>query len=156
MAENYGRMPVADMAEALGRSTDAVNYMISRLGLSEPRAEWSLDDIEYLKANLGVIPYADMAEHLGRSVRSVANKISNIRMGEMIADNLIEIESGIKMRPSKSATYRAMLSALEVGQSFTYPRSERAVLNNQRALFRERVFRAQRIDESTMRIWRML
>lgn len=99
--------------------------------------------------------YAQIAEHMGRSLRSVANKISNMRMASMVEDNYLAIEDGVKMRQSKAAMYRAMLSRLEVGQSFVFPYNERAIVSLQRSLFKDLLFRAQRVDEHSMRLWRI-
>lgn len=155
LIENHGAMTSAEIADSIGKSVDAVNYMASRLGLSAPRSSWSDENIAYLMANMDNQSYNDIADYLGKSIRAVANKASNIRMSGLIEVNLLDIEDGVKMRPSTSAVYRAMLSKLDVGQSFTFPRKERATLNNQRALFADKIFRAQTIDEQTMRLWRI-
>lgn len=155
LADNYNVLTTIDIANALGKSADAVNYMIGRLGLSTPKNIWTDQDILYLESNIGKMSYAEIASYLGRSVRSVGNKACNIRMASVIETNFSEIETGVAMRPSKAAIYRAMLSHLEIGQSFIFPHKEKALLGLQRTLFKDKLFRAQKIDEHSMRLWRL-
>lgn len=155
LKENYGTIPNKDIADYIGKTSDAVAYKGGRLGLSAIKNNWSDEDVEVLMSNIDSMSYIEIAELLGRSVKSVANKICNIRASNLALSELFVFEDGVKMRASASGTYRVNLEAMEVGQSFTYPQSDKTIVNIQRSRIKDKLFRSQSIDADTRRIWRV-
>lgn len=74
--DNYDKMSCQEMAEALGRTSKAVQGYLSRCDSIKPRkcVEWKMSDLKWLKKNypLGI---TKCALHLGRSREAVAKKM---------------------------------------------------------------------------------
>lgn len=80
LREHYGRVPVREIAEALGRSYRATALKAMKNGLqarSSPR-EWSEADTEYLAASYEHMPTMEIAKALGRrhaTIKCQADKL---------------------------------------------------------------------------------
>lgn len=65
------------------------------------------------------------------------------------------IEKNIPIGTYKSVEHRMLLKQMDVGDSYVYPDSERATLNNQLKFFPHRIYITKKIDEKTRRVWRI-
>lgn len=77
LSDNYGIMPVSEIAEKLGRPSNSVNHKASRLGLKRPE-RWTDDELQYLRSHYHDQTYQEIARVLGRSKASVDLKINKL------------------------------------------------------------------------------
>lgn len=157
LRENYGILPIDELANRLARSEEAVRWRASDLGLTKKKLNWSKDELILLAENLSSHTYEELAAKLGRTVRSVAHKVSELKIARNFkAPKLEALESDITYYKGKAGEYKALLSAMEVGQSFAYPTDEKQTIRNQILYFPDRVYRTRQIDATTRRVWRLL
>lgn len=82
---NYKEMSIAEMAEALGRSSNSVYAKMTKLGLKSngkrkahgrrPFEKWEVD---YIKDNHDLMTIDELADAFGRSVTSVRSKLKEL------------------------------------------------------------------------------
>lgn len=77
LSDNYGIMPVDEIAERLGRQSNSVAHKASRLGLKRPE-RWTDDELQYLKAHYSDQTNQEIAGVIGRSKTAVDLKINKL------------------------------------------------------------------------------
>ena len=83
LKENYGTLPVSEIARNLKRTEDAIKGRAYALGLVDEkitRAKWTKEEISFLKKSINKKTNEEMAQYLGRSVASVAAKLSELKL----------------------------------------------------------------------------
>jgi hypothetical protein len=157
LTENYGKVDIKELAHRLERTEDGIRGRASDLGLTDKKTYWTKEELIFLAENLTTLTYKEMADKLGRTVRSVAHKVSDVKIARLFkAPELDALENDVAFFKGKSGEYKALLSAMEIGQSFVYPAEDRQTLQNQIKYFPDRVYRTKREDENTRRVWRLL
>lgn len=80
MRENYGTMPIAEIAAALGRSYSSVTGNAVKLGVrTRPgRVAWTEAEDAYLRENRATTTTKKLAEHLGRPWSSVRQRATDL------------------------------------------------------------------------------
>lgn len=78
MRKGYGKRPVEELAESLGRTPGAVQSRARTLGLRQPpkprageHRHWTPEEEKLLRKEYGRIPAKELAARLGRTVKSV-------------------------------------------------------------------------------------
>lgn len=152
---NFRKKTAKEIGYHIGKSVDSVAYMAHRIGISKKREKWTADEREFIKQHCFEMTIAQLADKLNKTPKAVANKLVTLRQVAQNHSPEESIEHGILISSTKAAEYRDILGRLEIGDSFVYPQSERATVNNQRAVHSKRQFHSKRIDEKTRRIWRI-
>lgn len=157
---NYNLLDIEVIAKKIDRTIDAVRQFASANELTRDfiGAPWSREDLQFLKKNYRKMKPDAIASHLDRTKGSVSGKITILRAADgmlPIAD-ISQIDKGKVFYSGKQAQYRALMLALEIGDSFEYPTTERQTVNNCYPYFQDRVFSTKMIDDNTRRCWRIL
>jgi DNA-binding CsgD family transcriptional regulator len=83
LKESFGKYPIAEIAEELGRSVGSVSGKASGLRLKKSRSNkyksWTEDEIKYLSDNCDTKSPKALAVHLKRSKNSVLSKIRELK-----------------------------------------------------------------------------
>ena len=83
LKESFGKYPIAEIAEELGRSVGSVSGKASGLRLKKIRSNkyktWTDDEIKYLSDNHNVKSPKALAVHLKRSKNSVLSKLRELK-----------------------------------------------------------------------------
>lgn len=109
LRENYGTMPVADIAVALGRSYSSTVGKARQLGIRTRTATaWTRAEDAYLRANYKAVRSRELADRLGRPHSSVRQRVRSlgltndeveaqkVRRGAIRHDYFSEVDSPIK------------------------------------------------------------
>lgn len=79
LIENYGKMPLAELAKMLSRSSAAVKTKMSRLEVRPTVAyKWKPEEVAFLENNADKMMAKEIAAHLGRTTNSVLAKGAHI------------------------------------------------------------------------------
>lgn len=138
----------------LQRRNDSIRQMAMTLGLTREQIYWTLNDTIFLKENKNKLSYQEIADNIGKSKKAVAHKIAYMSAESQFDE--LPLDSNVSYYPTKALEFKKMLQAMEVGQSFEYPVSERQTVHNQSRLFPDKLFRSKLMTETTRRIWRLL
>lgn len=161
LIENYNSKLFIDIAQYFKgrRSVDAIRRRAKDLRLTRSKSkEWSIEEIEMLLSDL---PEKLISHKTGRTLSAIrkkralerAKKNSDIDFSKIF--DLSAIENGvpnIKVN-SKSSQYFALLSSMDIGQSFEFPEIESSLVRNQIYLLPDRKFQTRKWSDTSRRVW---
>lgn len=160
VTKHYGKMNLNAICEKIDRTEDAVRQFASANNLTADfiSIPWTREELLFLKKNYLKLPINDICSMLERTKGSVIAKITILRAhdGMLPAANTQQINKGIVFYSGKQAQYRALMLALEIGDSFEYPTAERQMVNNCYPYFNDRIFSTKKIDDKSRRCWRVM
>ena len=140
LKNNYLELSNDELAEQLGRSYDGIASKLRELGLKrkENVILYSTSEKEYIISNIGKKPVTEIAKDLGRTQSGVSkyiakHRISNIRKRKKVY--LENIDNDIVPFYSKSANYLEIIEQMNIGDSFEFPMSDKAIVINQKYEF---------------------
>jgi hypothetical protein len=73
LRRNYRKIPTKELAADLGRTTVSVIIKAGRIGVAQPPATLTAEQLAWVKANLGKISYRDMAKRTGVAQGRIEN-----------------------------------------------------------------------------------
>ena len=81
--DNYPKMDAYELADALGKTENAVRNKLMRLGVFErkvKRQEWTEEELDFLELNYSTKGASYIARKLGRTTRSVKHKANRLKV----------------------------------------------------------------------------
>ena len=81
--DNYGSLPIKNIAAELGRSESSITNKAATLALRSNRT-WTDEDSKYFTDNWGAISLPTMAKRLGRSVGAIINQARRLGLGPFL------------------------------------------------------------------------
>lgn len=157
LKDNYHQVDIKELTVRLQRNEASIRWQAGQLGLTEKKNYWSKEDLAFIAENLTTLTYKEIADKLGRSVSAIAHKIADLNIVRNFKSAKLDaIENNVSFFKGKSGEYKALLAAMEIGQSFVYPAEERQTITNQIKYFPDRVFRTRQEDNKSRRVWRLL
>lgn len=157
---NYGSMAIKIIAEHICRSEDSIRQFATANLLTNSAAEpWTKKELKSLATMYySGTGYKAISIALERSERSVANKISELRIPDRMISkvDISVIDSDKPFNSGKLGQYRMLLEAMNIGDSFEYPKYERQTIQNAFKYLPERLFSTKSETETTRRVWRIL
>lgn len=119
LKENYRKIPIAKIAEKLGRTVGSVSGKIFDVKTSLKKKDskgtykaWSEEDLIYLKENYGKKSTKAIAKHLKRSSASVASKLNHVKKEEPSVSVADSSKDSTSVVSSKSAATNWMMCTL--------------------------------------------
>jgi hypothetical protein len=173
LRENYQRLTNKELSEHLDRSIDSITSKLYELDLkrkSNPNP-YTEDEKTFIRDNMGKMTISDIAKSLGRTQGGISKFVSKYRVNDTRKRKqayLGNIEKDVVPFFSKGDNYYEIIANMEVGDSFEFPESDKAVVSNQKYIVineekklksTERQYMMRRssvVDEVQMyRMWRL-
>lgn len=166
---NYLNKTNRELATDLDRSLDGVIQKLKELGLTRRTMNpYTEEEKTYIMDNIKSKTISDIAIHLGRSQGGISKFISKNRINKTRKNNktyLENIDKDVIPFFSKGQNYYEIIEHMKINDSFEFPESDRAIVNNQKYMFMNSIeknivfiIRKTEIKESVQfcRIWRLM
>jgi predicted transcriptional regulator len=138
LKENFLEKTNATLAKELDRSIDGIAQKLKEMGLIRREMNpYSEEEKVFIQENLGKLSINEIAKQLGRSQGGISKYISKFRISKIRKSKKTyfeNIEKGVVPFYSKSDNYFEILEKMKVGDSFSFPENDKAIVNSQKYL----------------------
>lgn len=139
LEDNYLTKTNNELANYLDRSLDGIIQKLKELNFVRRKMNpYTEEEKKYISDNIKYKTICQIAMDLGRSQGGVSKLVSKFRIKKTRKQNktyLENIDKNIIPFFSKGDNYYEIIEKMKINDSFEFPESDRAIVNNQKYMF---------------------